>query len=128
MPIPTTIANKTDTKQKWVTLVSEDGWEFVIERRAACVSQLLRRMLDTRSNFAEAISGRCVLETIRYRFLKTIQMGAEVDDEYSGVCLQKVCEYLYYNLRNADRSQVPDMDIPPEMCLELLIAADFLDI
>lgn len=45
---------------------------------------------------------------------------------YSGVVLEKVCEYLYYNLKNKDAKDVPDMEIPPELCLELLMAADYL--
>jgi transcription elongation factor B subunit 1 len=45
----------------------------------------------------------------------------------SGVCLEKVCEYLYYHEKNKDVRDVPDMEIPPEICLELLVAADFLD-
>ncbi len=45
----------------------------------------------------------------------------------SGLVLEKVAEYFYYNYRNRDRENVPDMDIPPELCLELLMAADFLD-
>jgi hypothetical protein len=46
---------------------------------------------------------------------------------YSGVVLEKVCEYLYYNQKHAESKDVSDMDIPPELCLELLIAADYLD-
>ncbi|KAF2995897.1 hypothetical protein E8E13_004851 [Curvularia kusanoi] len=46
----------------------------------------------------------------------------------NGVVLEKVCEYLYYNQKNAESKDVSDMDIPPELCLELLIAADFLDV
>lgn len=45
----------------------------------------------------------------------------------SGVVLEKVCEYLYYNQKHAESKDVSDMDIPPELCLELLIAADYLD-
>ena len=41
--------------------------------------------------------------------------------------LEKVCEYLYYNQKHAKSKEVPDMEIPPELCLELLIAADYLD-
>ena len=41
--------------------------------------------------------------------------------------LEKVCEYLYYNLKHARAKDVPDMDIPPELCLELLMAADYLN-
>ena len=46
----------------------------------------------------------------------------------SGAILEKVCEYLLYNLRNKEGRDVPDMEIPPEMCLELLLAADYLDV
>ena len=45
----------------------------------------------------------------------------------SGVVLEKVCEYLYYNQKYSESKDVSDMDIPPELCLELLIAADYLD-
>ena len=38
-----------------------------------------------------------------------------------------MCEYLYYHEKNKDTRDVPDMEIPPEICLELLVAADFLD-
>ena len=46
---------------------------------------------------------------------------------FSGIVLEKVAEYFYYNWRNRDAIDVPDMDIPPELCLELLMAADYLD-
>lgn len=45
----------------------------------------------------------------------------------SGIVLEKVAEYFYYNYVNRDRDGVKDMDIPPELCLELLMAADYLD-
>jgi len=45
----------------------------------------------------------------------------------SGVVLEKVSEYLYYNYKYRNKEDVPDMEIPPELCLELLMAADFLD-
>lgn len=45
----------------------------------------------------------------------------------SGVVLEKVCEYFCYNEKNKDQANVADMDIPSELCLELLMAADYLD-
>ena len=45
----------------------------------------------------------------------------------SGIVLEKVAEYFYYNYKNRNQEDVQDMDIPPELCLELLMAADFLD-
>ena len=47
---------------------------------------------------------------------------------HSGMVLEKVCEYLCYNEKHKDQIDVPDMDIPPELCLELLMAADYLDV
>ncbi|RMJ22369.1 hypothetical protein PHISP_06753 [Aspergillus sp. HF37] len=93
----------------YVTLVSGDGFEFILPRNTACVSGAIRRMLEPTSNFSEAITGRCVLENI------------------SGIVLEKVCEYFCYNEKNKLQANVPDMDIPPELCLELIMAADYLD-
>ncbi|PKX95291.1 elongin C [Aspergillus novofumigatus IBT 16806] len=103
------MASSSSTPSEYVTLVSGDGFEFIIPRSAACVSGTIRRMLEPSSKFSEAITGRCVLETL------------------SGVVLEKVCEYFCYNEKNKNQTNVPDMDIPPELCLELLMAADYLD-
>ena len=43
----------------------------------------------------------------------------------SGIILEKVVEYFYYWYRNKDKEDVPDMDIPVELCLEILMAADY---
>ncbi|PGH36235.1 transcription elongation factor B, polypeptide 1 [[Emmonsia] crescens] len=94
---------------EFVTLASNDGFEFIIPRTAACVSGTIRRMLDPASNFSEAVTGRCVFE------------------DMNGVVLEKVCEYFLYSHRNKDQNNVPDMEFPLELCLELLIAADYLD-
>ncbi|KAL4921438.1 BTB/POZ protein [Aspergillus aurantiobrunneus] len=103
------MSSSEPTQYEYVTLVSGDGFEFIIPRSTACVSGTIRRMLDPSSKFSEALSGRCVFENL------------------SGVVLEKVCEYLCYNEKNKNQTNVPDMDIPPELCLELLMAADYLD-
>ncbi|KAK7707514.1 elongin C [Diaporthe eres] len=46
--------------------------------------------------------------------------------EMSAVVLEKVVEYLLYWYRYQDKEDVPDMEIPVDMCLELLTAADYL--
>ncbi|KAI0479128.1 Skp1 family protein [Xylariaceae sp. FL0804] len=93
---------------KYVTLVSSDGFEFVVLRQAAAVSPFIKSMLDPSSQFQEAQTGRCVFE------------------EISGMVLEKVIEYFQYWYKNREREDVPDMDIPVELCLELLVAADYL--
>ncbi len=50
---------------KYVTLVSYDGFEFVVLREAACVSGAIRRMLDSRNGFAESVNGRCIFHDIK---------------------------------------------------------------
>lgn len=40
--------------------------------------------------------------------------------------LEKICEYFQYWYRYREREDVPDMEIPVELCLELLVAADYL--
>ncbi|CDM31365.1 hypothetical protein DTO013E5_772 [Penicillium roqueforti] len=96
------------TETEFVTIVSSDKFEFIIPRSAAYVSETLRRMLSS-NNFPEGRTGVCVLE------------------DYSGVIVEKICEYFCYNEKHKDQVNVPDMDIPPELCLELLMAADFLN-
>ncbi len=40
--------------------------------------------------------------------------------------LEKVVEYFQYWYQNQNKEDVPDMEIPTELCLELLMAADYL--
>jgi hypothetical protein len=97
------------------------------------------------AGFRETTQNRVDLPTVKYVYknLRTLLLlprpSSYVEEpmEYetgrawltgtSGVTLEKVCEYLYYSQKHAESKDVPDMDIPPELCLELLIAADFLD-
>lgn len=37
-----------------------------------------------------------------------------------------MAEYFHYWYKNRDKPMVPDMEIPVELCLEILVAADFL--
>ncbi|KAF2003252.1 POZ domain-containing protein [Amniculicola lignicola CBS 123094] len=95
---------------EYVTLVSSDGFEFNLLRSAACLAGTIKKALDPKSGFREGEQNRVHFETI------------------NGVVLEKVCEYLYYSQKFAESKDVPDMDIPPALCLELLIAADYLDV
>ncbi|VEU22427.1 DEKNAAC103353 [Brettanomyces naardenensis] len=93
---------------KYITLVSNDGFSFQISREAAMVSGTLRGMLNT--SFQESSTN-------------TIKLH-----ELDSLLLEKVIEYLYYNLKYKEFVDVPEFDIPTEMALELLVAADFLDV
>lgn len=50
---------------EYVTLVSAEGYEFVVQRASTEVSPVIKRMLDPRSQFAEAQSGVCNFPEIR---------------------------------------------------------------
>jgi len=44
----------------------------------------------------------------------------------SGAVLEYVAQYMQYWYMYKDKEDVPDMDIPVDLCLEVLMAADFL--
>ncbi|KAH8678302.1 BTB/POZ protein [Xylariales sp. PMI_506] len=99
---------------KYITLVSADDFEFVVLREAALISPVIKGMLDRRGpaglSLIEAQTGRCTFP------------------EITGPVLEKVVEYFHYWYKNNDKQDVPDMDIPVELCLELLMAADYLQL
>ena len=59
--------------------------------------------------------------------MKSSSHGADFCRCSSGVVLETVCEYFLYNERNRDAKDAPEMDIPVELALELVIAVDYLD-
>ncbi|KAF5026094.1 hypothetical protein F66182_1816 [Fusarium sp. NRRL 66182] len=116
------------TPSKYITLVSGDGFEFVVLRDAALVSPIIKGMLDVRSQFAEAKEARCpVLCSVFAGIVSTLQeLDADDHDINSAMVLDKVVEYFHYWYRYRNSEDVPDMEIPVELCLELLAAADYL--
>ncbi|TKA65615.1 hypothetical protein B0A55_07291 [Friedmanniomyces simplex] len=94
----------------YVTLISSDEFSFIVQRSSACISPAVKRMLDPSNGFLEAKTN-----TVRF-------------DNINGMVLEKVCEYFYYSEKNENARDVTDLDFPTEMCLELLMAADYLDI
>ncbi|KAK3677900.1 elongin C [Recurvomyces mirabilis] len=95
---------------EYVTLISSDDFSYVVLRSTACISPIIRRMLDPSNGFMEASTN-----TVHF-------------DNINGIVLEKVCEYFYYNEKNKDAKDVADPDFPTELCLELLMAADYLDV
>lgn len=51
---------------KYVTLVSVDGFEFVVLREAACISKAIARMLNPQSEFHYCLSSFCQREWSHY--------------------------------------------------------------
>ncbi|KAK7417687.1 elongin C [Neonectria magnoliae] len=126
------------TPSKYITLVSADGFEFVVLREAALVSPIIKGMLDVRKWSAAVEAAAAVVWTKPGGHLEPTQLTqstgqfAEAKDarcvfqEMSAMVLDKVVEYFHYWYRYQNSEDVPDMDIPVELCLELLAAADYL--
>ncbi|CAG8561759.1 6441_t:CDS:2 [Ambispora gerdemannii] len=95
---------------EYVKLISSDGFEFIIARQAALCSGTIKNMLSSPGQFQESEKNE-----INFRDIKA-------------VILEKVCQYLYYKVKYTDSTNdIPNFDIDPQMGLELLMAADFLD-
>ncbi|GMM38879.1 elongin C [Saccharomycopsis crataegensis] len=104
------IEQDSKPRSKYVKLVSSDGFEFIILRELAEISPTLASMLDESFEFKESKLNKIVLR------------------EMDSFLLEKVVDYLYYHKKFSDKDDVPDFEIPTEMALELLVAADFLNI
>ncbi|KAJ3038923.1 hypothetical protein HK097_002996 [Rhizophlyctis rosea] len=93
-----------------VKLISADGFEFVIDRKCAMASGTIKNMLSSPGQFTESVQNE-----INFRDIKA-------------VILEKVCKYLYYKVRYTNTpTEIPEFQIEPEIALELLMAADFLE-
>jgi len=96
--------------EETVKLISADGHQFVVDRKAALVSGTIKSMLSGPGTFTEQALGE-----INFR-------------EISTPILEKVIQYFYYKLRYTNSTtEIPEFPIEPEIALELLMAANFLD-
>merc|ERR1712141_72105 len=94
----------------YVKLVSSDDYEFIVKREDALVSGTIKAMLSGPGQFKEN-------ETNEIQF-----------KEIPSHVLHKVAMYLAYKRRYTDSStEIPEFPVEPEMALELLMAANFLD-
>lgn len=94
----------------YIRLKSQDGHEFIIKRDYALISQTIKAMLDGPGQFAENESNQ-----VNFR-------------EIPSHVLEKVCQYFTYKVKYTNSStEIPDFPIAPEIALELLMAANFLD-
>ena len=91
----------------YVTLVSAEGFQFVVERRCANVSGTIRTTLS--GTYTES---------------KDNQISFP---EISTHVLEKVIEYFHYKVRYSHSSEMPEFKVEPEIALELLMASNFLD-
>ncbi|KAK2111058.1 hypothetical protein P7K49_010804 [Saguinus oedipus] len=94
----------------YVKLISSDGHEFIVKREHALTSGTIKAMLSGPGQFAEN-------ETNEVNFR-----------EIPSHVLSKVCMYFRYKVRYTNSStEIPEFPIAPEIALQLLTAANFLD-
>ncbi|KAJ6984520.1 elongin-C [Populus alba x Populus x berolinensis] len=74
-------------KEDTVKLISAEGFEFVIHKEAAMVSQTIRNMLTSPGGFAETEHGEVTFP------------------EISTTILEKICQYFYWSLQYASNGR-----------------------
>ena len=101
--------NDGGEEAKYVKLVSAEGHEFFMERKIAVASSnTIRTMLE--GKFRES------------------QENVITFPEISGYILERVVKYLHYKAQYShSTTRIPEFPISPEIALELMIAAKYLD-
>ena len=102
--ISTNTSHKQE-KDKYVRLISADGVDFYVERKAACVSNTIKQMLGTDSTYQGRISYQ--LCTVGGASTVCIPAGGFIEGEKGEISfpeistpiLEKVCQYFYFKLR-----------------------------
>jgi hypothetical protein len=95
----------------FVVLVSSDGFEYYVPKKQAIEAETIRSMLEGAGQFLEKERNEIVFRDIPSHIL------------------ERVCVYLHYRSRYQNpTAEVPAFPIEPEIALELLMAANFLDV
>ncbi|KAG7095064.1 hypothetical protein E1B28_005854 [Marasmius oreades] len=108
----TTSQGDIENGEDWVRLVSNDGFSFLVRRKVANMSGTIGNSLDPSSSYAES-------ETKTYH---------ATNDR--GIIVQKLIEYMSFKAHYSKaKGDVPINElmerIPPEIVLEVLLAADY---
>jgi elongin-C len=102
------LKDEEDTQGRFIKLVSAEGHEFFVDRQCAMVSGTIKAMLE--GQFAE-------------------NRGEVRLPEIAGHVLEKVIQYMYYKVRYTNSPhRVPQFNIEPEIALETLMCANYLDL
>ncbi|RLM69245.1 hypothetical protein C2845_PM17G15350 [Panicum miliaceum] len=92
-----------------VKLISAEGFEFVVDKKAAMVSNTLRNMLTSPGGFSETRQGE-----VRF-------------PEISTHILEKICQYFYWSLHYSSGAESAEFAMDLEITLDLMMAANYLD-
>jgi transcription elongation factor B subunit 1 len=106
----------------------QDGHEFIIKKEHALTSGTIKAMLSGPGQFAENETNEVGVFSF---FLSLITNRSPVQVNFKEIpshVLQKVCQYFIYKVRFTNSTtEIPEFPITPEVALELLMAANFLD-
>eukprot|EP01012_Entosiphon_sulcatum_P018641 TRINITY_DN2339_c0_g1_i1.p1 TRINITY_DN2339_c0_g1~~TRINITY_DN2339_c0_g1_i1.p1 ORF type:complete len:115 (+),score=10.02 TRINITY_DN2339_c0_g1_i1:87-431(+) len=92
-----------------IRLISRDGCEFIVDRSCALISKTIKAML-TAGNFHEQKEGVIQLPSIDSHLL------------------EKAIQYFYYKHRyDNDPDHRPNFPVPPEIALDLMLVAHYLE-
>ncbi|KAA0185231.1 hypothetical protein HAZT_HAZT006964 [Hyalella azteca] len=133
----------------YVKLISSDGHEFIVKRQYALTSGTIKAMLSGPGQFAENETNEVNFREIPFlqivfnftsiaSFIGRFKTRDSVENQRRSVIkyvfeimshvLQRVCIYFTYKVRYTNSStEIPEFPIAPEIALELLMAANFLD-
>eukprot|EP00053_Salpingoeca_punica_P003092 m.41162 g.41162 ORF g.41162 m.41162 type:complete len:107 (-) comp11971_c0_seq1:228-548(-) len=104
-------ADNSKREQEFVVLISSDGFEYYVPKKYALEAETIRSMLDGAGQFVENERNEIVFRDIPSHIM------------------ERVCVFLHYRARyHNPTSEVPEFAIQPEIALELLMAANFLDV
>jgi len=105
-----------------VRLVSQEGHEFVVDKKAAMVSGTIKAMLSSDGMITRRYESNEIIGAF-------MESGGEIKfQDISTPILEKVIQYFYFKLKyNNATMEIPEFTIDPEIALELLMAANFLD-
>ncbi|KAG1173254.1 hypothetical protein G6F70_005758 [Rhizopus microsporus] len=100
----------SNQESEYVKLISSDGFEFIIHREAAIRSGTIKNMLSGPVQFRESVENEVTFRDIK------------------AVILDVVCQYLYYKWRyEGSTTEIPEFKVDPEIVLDVLMTADFLE-
>ncbi|KAI3442883.1 Elongin-C [Psidium guajava] len=127
-------------KEDTVKLISAEGFEFVIDKKAAMVSQTIRNML-TSPGFFLCLEKRASMDILGFLPISRVililglnfgtgsfaetQLGEVTFPEISTTILEKICQYFHWSMQYASGKET-EFHIEPELTLELMMAANYL--
>ncbi|KAJ8456647.1 hypothetical protein ONZ45_g18638 [Pleurotus djamor] len=105
--------DNTSSESEWIRITSRNGFSYLAKRSVVDASGTLKNMLDADSSFQEGLSKVCPIDE-------------------RPIIVEKLIEYMAFKAhyqKAGPKEDVPVQEfierIPPELVLELLLAADY---